>query len=170
MFARIFFACIFVIMMSVASNTNATELRGGTEEDYAALQAIAQDWMKAYGSGDLEALMPLYDARTRMMPEGLGNFRGVDEIRAYFGDGMKAFDLEVAGQVEEIEVNSTWAYLIGIFAAKVIPKDGSDADVVGGRYFILLRKDSSGEWKVLRDMDNYTTDVEPLIISLRGES
>ena len=93
--------------------------------------------------------MSYYDSNTHIMPEGLGCFRNPDEIRAYFSESIGAVELEVVNDLEEIEVNGTWAYLIGLFAAKVTPKNGGASEVIGRRYLILLRKDPDGAWRVL---------------------
>ena len=152
----------------MAGSTSAVELRGGTEEDYAALTNLVETWIQSYGSGDIETMMPYYDGLTRMMPEGDGSFRSLEEIRGYFNESIGAVDLEVVYDLEEIEVNGTWAYLIGLFAAKVTPKGGGASEVIGRRYLILLRKDPDGTWRVLRDIDNSTTDTEPLIAKLKN--
>ncbi len=152
----------------MTNTASAVELRGGTEQDYAALADLAETWMQTFGSGDVEKLMPYYDDKTRMMPEGLSNFRGPDDIRAYFKESLGGVDLDVVNNLEEIEVNGTWAYLIGVFAAKATPKTGGASDFIGGRYMILLRKDPDGAWRVLRDIDNSTTDTAPLIAKLKN--
>ena len=165
--SRLILSCATGLWL-MANTASAVELRGGTEEDYAALTSLAETWMQAYGLGDLETLMSYYDGQTRMMPEGLGNFRGPGEIRAYFKEGMDAVDLDVVNNLEEIEVNGTWAYLIGVFAAKATPKNGGASEIVGGRYLILLRKDPDSAWRVLRDMGNSTTDTAPLFAKLKN--
>tara|TARA_B110000438_G_scaffold295218_1_gene337880 strand:+ start:3011 stop:3532 length:522 start_codon:yes stop_codon:yes gene_type:complete len=164
---RFIFTCAAGLIV-MAGTASAVELRGGTEQDYAALSDLAETWMQTYASGDVKTLMPYYDSHTHMMPEGLRKFRGPDEIRPYFKESIGAVDLVVVNNLEEIEVNGTWAYLIGVFAAKVTPKDGGESGFVGGRYMILLRKDPDGVWRVLRDMDNSTTDTAPLISRLKG--
>ncbi len=147
---------------------STVELRGGTEEDYVALGNLVETWMGAFGSSDIETLMSYYDDDTRMMPEGSSYFRSPDEIRTFFNENFGAVELEIVNDLAEIEVNGTWAYLIGLFAAKVTPKNGGASEVISRRYLILLRKDSDGAWRVLRDIDNSTTDTVPLIAKFKN--
>lgn len=152
--------------------TQTVEIRGGSAEDRAQLSALAASWMTAYAAGDLATLMTFYDDDTRMMPEGLSNFRGPQQIRAYFRQSIDAASLRVENRLEEIDINGTapgsWAFLTGVFAAEATPRSGGDVAYVGGRYMILLRKSPSGRWVVLRDIDNATTDADPLIDKLKS--
>lgn len=155
-----------------SSSQQQPAIKGGNAEDRTTLTALAGKWMTAYAAGDIATLMTFYDGDTRMMPEGLSNFRGPDQIRAYFKEGIEAASLRVENRLEEIEINGSdagaWAYLSGVFAAEATPRGGGDVMYVGGRYFILLRKADDGRWVVLRDIDNATKDADALIEILKS--
>ncbi len=51
-------------------------------------------------------------------------------------------------------MHGDWAYFLGDFVFESDGDPGQAAFRHVGRYFVLYEKTSTGEWKMLRDMDN----------------
>ena len=157
---------IVAAVMSFSSVAHAIERRGGTAADYAALEAIAEKWFAAYGVGDAAAVADIYDVDTRIMSEGdvshTGNAGLRTRLEKAFAEGTTVFTSEL----EEIEVRSEVAFIVGLYAAKSTKKADQTSKVYGGRFFILLHQTDQG-WKVWRDIDNFTPDADPLIAKMQ---
>ncbi len=156
-------------MLLVASPTKAIEFSGGTDADYAEIQAIADNWFDAYRRGDADAVADIYDGNARVMSEGDASYMGSSILRERLRGAFERSTTVFESDIEEIAVNGSWAFIVGTYAATNAPKDGGDSSTYGGRFFILLHQTADG-WKVWRDIDNSTPDVDALIARMRGEN
>ena len=63
-------AIVAVAVFSIESSA------AGSATEMAALQAVDQDWVKAYNAGNADAVVSLYDEQAVLLPPGSGAVNG----------------------------------------------------------------------------------------------
>jgi len=144
----------------------AYERSGGSEADYAAIEAIGEQWAEAYRTEDLEGLVDLYTEDAWVLARRQPLRRGHEELRGFFAGLIGKYDLDVQFYMEELVVDGDFAHSVAKFALTYGSRDGSPAIQDHGRALILYTKGDDGQWRIWRDMDNVTPDAEGL--SLRA--
>jgi len=138
----------------------SVEISGGTEEDQAQLLQISKDWVEAYTSGDLDALMNLMHEDALLMPHNQVTTRGYEAVQTYFQSRIGRPNLTMTDDLQEIRINGDWALIRGAFSFEIAPSEPDAKPFVhNGRYLLIYEKDD-GAWKLLRDMDNLNPVVE----------
>ena len=148
----------------------ATEWRGGSAEDRAAMAAIVEVWKNAYATGDGQAVADGYDPGGFVMAEG-APIAGPDTVSRNLTRTFETNTIDMLLDVEEMEFNGTWAFLNGRFASKRTPKDPAstaEPHYHAGRFFTLLRKTPDG-WKVWRNMDTSSPDAADMLAELKAK-
>jgi len=161
---------IAVIVASLfwAGQVSATEWRGGTPEDHAALENIIESWKVAYARGDGQVVANGYDPKGFVMAEG-APITYPDVLGPRMTKMFATSKIDMLIDVQEGEFNGTWAFIQGTFASKRSakePKAGDEPRYHAGRFFTLLRKTSEG-WKVWRNMDTSSPDANDLMAQLK---
>ncbi|MBV6422367.1 MAG: hypothetical protein NAOJABEB_00145 [Steroidobacteraceae bacterium] len=128
------------------------------QSDLQALQKIHDDWIVYYNTGDVAALLALYDKESVIMPRGRERISGVAAVKTYFERLFARGRLTMQSRLEKLEVNGDWAIQYGLFSIRIQPRDGGPEEGDAGRYFILLRKHTDGRWTVYQDLDQHTQD------------
>lgn len=168
------FVIVFCTLI-VAGPSLAIERRGGSEADYADIQAFHDRSIAKYNAGDVAGSVDDYLPQLRVLNTKSTKITGRDQLQANMQKGMAASQSKLVSEIEEMEVNGSgmgaWAYIVCRFAAVSIPKDKSKpaSDVSDGRYIALLKKTEAG-WKVLLDIDNGADGAAPdLVAKLKKE-
>ena len=139
----------------------SVEISGGTQEDQAQLLQISKDWVDAYTTGDLDALMNLMHEDALLMPHNQATSRGYDAVRTYFQSRIGNPNVIMTDDLQEIRVNGNWAIIRGAFSFEIASSERDGQPFVhNGRYLLIYEKDN-GAWKLLRDMDNLNPVAEP---------
>ncbi len=155
---------ILCLAVGAVSSVGAEDYprRGGTSEDYAAIEAIERDWQAAYGARDFEALADLYTEDGWVMARRRPAMRGREEIAGFFAAVAEDTKLAVVFDVEELEVIGDYAWNTARFALTYQPMSGGEAIHDFGRALILYKKGDDGRWRIHRDMDTPTPDAEDM--------
>ena len=138
------------------------EKRGGTAEDYAAIEEIEVRWQDAYGARDFDALADLYTEDGWVMARRQPAMRGRAQIRAFFQSIAEGTKLAVTFDVEELEVIGDYAWNTARFALTYQSLSGGEPVHDFGRALILYKKGLDGLWRIHRDMDTPTPDAEDM--------
>ncbi len=149
--------CLSALVLS--SSGWSYERRGGTEADYAAIDAIEVQWQEAYGARDFEALADLYTEDGWVMARRRPAMRGREEIRDFFASVAEDTKLAVTFDVEELEVTGRYAWNVARFALTYQSMSGGEPIHDYGRALILYKKGGDGQWRIHRDMDTPTPDA-----------
>lgn len=128
------------------------------DADLRALQKIHDDWIVYYNTGNVAALLALYDRDSVLMPRGRQRVSGTEAVKSYFERLFARGKLTMQSRLEKLEVNGNWAVQYGLFTIRIMPHDGGAEEGDAGRYFILLRKHADGRWTVYQDLDQHTQD------------
>jgi len=158
----------FALMALSVATAQATEWRGGTPEDRAAMEKIIEGWKTAYANGDGMTVANGYDPKGFVMAEG-APITYPDVLGPRLTKTFAANKIDMLLDVQEGEFNGTWAFIQGTFASKRSAKEAKPDDQPryhAGRFFTLLRKTSDG-WKVWRNMDTSSPDANPLLEQLK---
>jgi uncharacterized protein (TIGR02246 family) len=104
----------------------------------------------AYYRGDAEAIAQMYTDDAELFVPEVSVIKGRPAIaqawRQILGPGGNNVRVDV-GEVQEC---GDWAYDIGRFAARA-----PDGSLLGaGKYIVIWKRQSSGEWKIHRDIFN----------------
>ncbi|MBT4739674.1 MAG: SgcJ/EcaC family oxidoreductase [Rhodospirillaceae bacterium] len=149
--------CLSVLV--VPFSAWGAERRGGTEADYAAIDAIEVRWQAAYGARDFEALSDLYTEDGWVMARRRPAMRGREEIADFFASVAEDTKLAVTFEVEELEVIGRYAWNVAQFALTYQSMSGGEPIHDFGRALILYKKGDDGQWRIHRDMDTPTPDA-----------
>ncbi|MDX2144157.1 MAG: hypothetical protein SFV19_12440 [Rhodospirillaceae bacterium] len=164
------FAFLIVATTLLSVPALATEWRGGSPEDRAAIQKIIDDWRMAYAKGDAMTVANGYDPKGFVMAEG-APVTYPDVLGPRLAKTFEAATIDMLLDVEEVEFNGTWAFIQGTFASKrtaKAPKPGEEPRFHAGRSFTLMRKTDAG-WKVWRNMDTSSPDANGLLEQLKAK-
>lgn len=115
------------------------------------LARVLTDYEQAWRARDAEAIAALFAADGFVLPAGRLPVRGRAAIQQFYrGHGgplsLRAFHFAVDGSI---------GYIIGGYAAT--PGQPDD-----GKFTLTLRKDSSGRWLIVSDMDNGSKYPKPV--------
>ena len=159
----------------VTGTAGAIERRGGTEQQYAEIQAFHDRSIATYNAGDIEKSMADYLGRLRVLGIKSPRITGLEQMRSNALKSAATGRSRLVAEIEEMEVNGSsvgaWAYIICRYAFVSIPKDQAKppSAISDGRYTALLSKTADG-WKVLLDIDNGGAGAAPdLVAKLRRE-
>lgn len=143
------------VLAVLSPDVRALDISGGTAEDRARLQEIARDWVDNYLEGDLEGMMALMHEDAMIMAANSPTVRGTEAVRDYLATRVGQPGVAFEDDLQEIRINGNWAFVRGDFHLAVTP-DGAPEPVFRrhGRYLVIYEKTGSGNWKMLRDMDN----------------
>ena len=124
-----------------------------TAKDVAALQAVDQNWAKAYNSGHADAVANLYDEQAVLLPPGAPGVNGRAAIKAFFAkdtaESQKAGVIFTLGPKPAGGVSGDMGWQSGSYAVK----DKGGKVVEAGKYLSVSRK-KDGKWLYVRDTWN----------------
>ncbi len=115
-------------------------------------------WLEAFNNNDIEALMNLYDPEIVYANSNKPIEIGIPVVKKGFLDSFTIKPKVFFKEEQAIAVEGL-GYVAGQFRiAGTHPEDGS---VIGesGRVMVVFRKNESGDWKLIFDMDNRPPDV-----------
>lgn len=162
------FLTILVAAVVFAAPVCAAQKRGGSDADYAEIQAFHDKSIEKFNAGDLEGSLADYLERLRVLNTKRTTITGRTEMRESWS---KSFSSEttrpyLVSEIEEMELQGNgvgaWAYMVCRFASAALDKatGAVKGDVSNGRYIALMTKTADG-WKVLLDIDNGASGAAP---------
>lgn len=143
------------------------KLNGGTEAQYASVQAFHDETVKRFNQGDLEGSVNDYLERLRVAHTTRMSITGRDGLEESWGKAFASSTKPyLISEIIEMEINGDevgdWAYILCNYASVGVDKETGKqvGDAVNGRYIALLEMTESG-WKVLLDIDNGAAGAAP---------
>ena len=119
----------------------------------AALQAVDQNWVKAYNAGNADAVAGLYDEQAVLLPPGAPAANGRAAIKAFFtkdtAESQKAGVTFSLGPKPAGGVSGDMGWQSGTYAVK----DKAGKIVETGKYLSVSMK-NGGKWLYVRDTWN----------------
>lgn len=125
----------------------------------AGLDAFSTKWAAGYGAGDFESLRDLYEPDAWLMTRNQPARKGVDAILAYFAEsrveGSKAV---ISFEDEDETIDGDYAFKVAkwwLESPQAIGEPVRDS----GRSLVIFKRGKDGVWRLWRDIDNNTPDV-----------
>ena len=124
--------------------------------DIAAINALRAKFQQVFNAGDASAVGNLYTvdaiAANNHQPSEIGR----DAIAKATADLFAQFNVKFELTAEETQTMGDFGYDRGRFTFALTPKTaGAPAPPVDeGRYLVILKKDTDGQWRVSRDIGN----------------
>ena len=122
-------------------------------KEMAALQAVDQDWVRAYNAGNADAVASLYDEQAVLLPPGAPAANGRSAIKAFFAKdtaaSQKAGVTFGLGTKPAGGVSGDLGWQSGTYAVK----DKAGKVVETGKYLSVSTK-KGGKWLYVRDTWN----------------
>ncbi len=137
---RIALVCL-LLAVSACADRPATS-------DPAEITARSDAWEAALNAPDIDALVELYTADTRVMPPDGEMAVGREAARAAFGAMIDA-GLGGTTEIVEAKVSGDVGYIVGTYEIT------AGSETVGtGKYTEIWRRDSDGQWRIASDIWN----------------
>lgn len=124
--------------------------------DLAEIRALNSTFVRGWLNDDASAVMSVFGTDAMLFPPGSNPVRGLSDIRAYWwpSDGSHTVITSFERHIDEIEGTSDLAFLRGTASlAWTYEKDGkSTSQTSKSTDLLLLARDPSGHWHVIRQM------------------
>lgn len=141
--------CAIVAVAVFGSESSAAD----SAKELAALQAVDQNWAKAYNAGNADAVASLYDEQGVLLPPGAPAVSGRAAIKAFFAkdtaESQKAGVTFVLGPKPAGGVSGNMGWQSGTYEVK----DKAGKVVEAGKYLSVSMK-KAGKWLYVRDTWN----------------
>ncbi|HYL59641.1 MAG TPA: DUF4440 domain-containing protein, partial [Candidatus Acidoferrales bacterium] len=143
---------VFCTMVAVAVFSIDSSAADSAKE-MAALQAVDQQWVRAYNAGNADAVASLYDEQAVLLPPGAPGVNGRTAIKAFFvkdtAESRKAGVAFSLGPKPAGGVSGDMGWQSGTYAVK----DKAGKVVETGKYLSVSMK-KGGKWLYVRDTWN----------------
>lgn len=145
--ALLVLGCLAASCAPDAQSTNA-------EEAEAAIAEFNRLYLAAINEGDIDALANLTTDGHIMISSGGDPLVGKEALVAAMTGAFERFDFDETWAPEETVVSGDLAYQRGTFVVVARPKAGGDSSRATGNFLRIYRRQSDGEWLMVRDMHN----------------
>jgi ketosteroid isomerase-like protein len=112
-----------------------------------------------YRARDLDRLVDMYAPDAISMPANHPALHGHDELRAWYARRTGDYDMNIASEVNSVDIVGDIAVMTGVFRVTRTPDDGVAGLDHGGCWLSVMRK-VDGKWKMWRDMDTPSPDAD----------
>jgi uncharacterized protein (TIGR02246 family) len=123
--------------------------------DPSELTARSDAWEEALNAPDLDALVALYTADTRILPPDGELSTGRDAARAAFGAMIDA-GLGGTTEIVEARISGDVGYIVGTYVITA-----GDEAVDKGKYTEIWKRDTDGQWRIASDIWNSDGPMQP---------
>jgi uncharacterized protein (TIGR02246 family) len=153
--AGVFCTIVALAVFSVESSA------ADSAKEMAALQAVDQNWAKAYNAANADAVASLYDEQAVLLPPNAPGVKGRAAIKAFFvkdmAESQKAGVAFILGPNPAGGVSGDLGWQSGTYAVK----DKAGKVVEAGKYLSVSRK-KDGKWLYFRDTWNADSAPAPV--------
>lgn len=129
------------------------------DEDLAAIKKIALDWDAFWDSGDVDALLEIYEDNPVLMPQGHPAVTGKGAIRLLYQSVFKDYIIKGKGKVVEVEVSGNLGYFWTSYSLTATPKAGGAPITSKGKSLFIVKRQGDNSWKIARLIDNSDTEA-----------
>ena len=129
--------------------------------DIAAIKLYDQQWLAALAQGDAETLRDLTAEDHITFPTNMPPFIGRDANYAANSKWFEKYEVREEWFPRDLVVTGDWAYECGYFTAASQPRGGGEVTHFTGNYLRILRRQSDGSWKMVREMASSDKPTAP---------
>ena len=139
----------FLVIAAVVEMMGTAQAQSAKE----AIVAANAEFVKAYNAKDAAKVASFYDEDAAALPANDVRADGRANIQKLWQGGLDAGLTGLMLTTQEVEENGHWAYEVGTFTVKIPDKSGKLTDDVG-KYIVVWKKGSNGQWYLHRDIWN----------------
>jgi uncharacterized protein (TIGR02246 family) len=122
------------------------------------IRGIMRQWLVAYNSKDIDALMSLYSDTIYYANKGNSLIQSKEAIRRNYEPQFKAApNVTIDFTEETVKAGTTLAHIAGKYRVN-IPQADSKVTHAYGRVLLIFEKED-GHWKLIVDFDNTANDI-----------
>ncbi len=119
----------------------------------AEVEASNTEFEKAFNSGDAAGVARRYTEDAVLLPPGMPNVVGRDDIEAMWQGFMDSGAQELELKAESVDAYGEAAVETGSFSLSAPGADG-DLTPMSGKYLVVWRQDGEGAWRMHQDIWN----------------
>ena len=119
--------------------------------DEAQIRSLVARWHEATAAGDVDAVLNLMTEDVVFLVPGRPPMRGRREFEQGLRSLLAQHRIESRGEIQEVAVSGDLAYCWSQLNVRVIPRSGGEGNVRSGNAMSILRRQTDGAWKVVRD-------------------
>jgi uncharacterized protein (TIGR02246 family) len=119
--------------------------------DRAAVEAAISEWNEAANANDPARFFAVVSGDMEMIPPGESPVRGKDAHEMLNGF-FEGFDLGLDGKTLELTIADDLAVRRYQYQLTLTPKGGGDPEVMKGQGIHILKRESDGKWRFVKDM------------------
>lgn len=126
-------------------------------DDVYAINVAKSQYRDGFNTGDVDRVLSVFAPEFTDMSDGRPNRYGADarvKLRDYLADLFARYDAKLNVIIVAIPVLGNTAFDYGWHELTLMPRDGSDPIYRRTRYLELWRKQTDGEWRIFRYIDN----------------
>jgi uncharacterized protein (TIGR02246 family) len=147
---------LLLILLVTAFDLGAWGQTSDTQPaDEARIRQASEDWGRAALNRDLEKTVSYYADDASYLPPGAPIVVGKDAIRKAWANFLAIPGITLKTTTKKVDVGRSGdlAYEIGAWDMTLNDKDGKPVNSKG-KYVVVWKKQPSGEWKAVLDMEN----------------
>lgn len=147
-----------VLAITLSACQTVQEVRDQTAE-LTALDSFSTNWAAAYQNGDFESMRDLYEPDAWLMTRNQPARKGVDAILEYFAESREAGSkATISFEDEDETIDGNYAFKVAkwwLESPQAIGEPVRDS----GRSLVVFKRGNDGVWRLWRDIDNNSPDV-----------
>lgn len=124
--------------------------------DASAVDAVREAFNTAFNAGDAQAMDSIIGRDAIWMPPGQAAVAGHDQVVGLYAAAFAGPRSKIELKPGDIQLCGDCAYLSGDFDREDPAEEEGAAKKITGHYLFVLERDSSGAWKIVRDIWNET--------------
>jgi len=124
---------------------------GGKE---AGIHRLRDIHVAAVNAGDANAWADCFAEDGVQMPPHFKANVGKTAVRGWGQGFLSLFACRFSLSVEEVRVDTDWAFERGRYAIQLTPKTGGEPVDENGKYITVYQRQPDGSWKIARDIWN----------------
>ena len=126
-----------------------------------ALTTAVDGYFDAWVHGRIPEMAGYLTTDSEYHPNGSATVSGRDALQAFYQDFVDNYDISLEWQYEQSELRGDWGYVMGVYFIRYAPTGSREEIARGGRFFMDMRLDTDGRWRIRRELTQTTTDPVP---------
>lgn len=122
---------------------------------------VRNAYLAAVNAGDAKAVAALYTEDGVEMPPNEAMMKGRAAVEKYQAGFLTAFSVKLSLTGIESMAAGDMAYDVGTYSQTITPKEGGKAMTDRGKYVVLMRRGSDGQWRVKYAIYNSDLPAQP---------
>ena len=124
--------------------------------DEQAIRELMDTWLRATAAGDLQTVLTLMSDDAVFLVPGQPPLRGKRAFAEAFLAMVPVVRIEASHETSEVQVHGDIAWCWSHLSVTITPRSGGQSSRRAGHTLSILRRESAGNWVVIRDANLLT--------------